>query len=136
LRGVVAGLLGCLVAGGAVAAPNSAQAQAQAQFERERAACISGQSHQDRATCMKEAAAALAEARRGGLSSATASPTARCAVLKGDQYDACIARMQGAGVTSGSVEAGGIYRELIYPDPSEPGSARPVAPRPRPVPQQ
>src|SRR2546426_8157808 len=32
--------------------------------QQERAACVNGQSHQDRATCMREAGAALYEARR------------------------------------------------------------------------
>jgi hypothetical protein len=41
--------------------------QAQQQYKQDQAYCRSGQSQQDRATCMKEAAAAYAEASRGTL---------------------------------------------------------------------
>jgi len=45
--------------------------EAQARYKQERAKCMSGQSHQDRATCLKEAGAALNEAKRGNLGSGT-----------------------------------------------------------------
>ncbi len=102
-------------------------------YQRERAACLSGQSHQDRATCLKEAGAALAEARRGGLTAAGPNATQRCDALQGDEYTACVARMSGAGVVKGSVEGGGVYRELttrkVLPAGSPPPQTVTTVPR-------
>src|SRR5512147_1902447 len=60
-----AGALTCATA--TLAAGRPGQSEAQRAYERDRAACLSGQTHQDRATCLREAGAALQEARRGGL---------------------------------------------------------------------
>jgi hypothetical protein len=43
------------------AADNTVSADAQARYQQERAVCLSGQSNQDRATCLREADAALAD---------------------------------------------------------------------------
>jgi len=79
------------------------------------AACA--QSHQDRATCQREAAAAAADARRGRLDDGPADYRAnalrRCEALPEADRDACRLRMTGHGTASGSVEGGGIYREYI-----------------------
>ena len=92
-------------------------AQAQARYQQERALCLRGQSQQDQATCLKEAGAALAEARRGGLDSDSANFTAnqqqRCDRQAGDEQLDCLARMRGRGTTQGSVAGGGILRELV-----------------------
>ena len=93
-------------------------------YERERAACMDGSSQQDRATCLKEAGAARDEARRGHLganakeSGIQANATARCNALPAKDRDDCIARINGAGTTSGSVKEGGIYRELVTKTPA------------------
>jgi hypothetical protein len=88
---------------------------AEARYQQERAACESGQSQQDRATCLREAGAALHEARQGRLVDGPAqyqqNELARCSYLPPEERSACHARMQGQGTTSGSVAAGGIYRE-------------------------
>ena len=92
-------------------------------YERERAACMNGSSQQDRATCLKEAGAARDEARRGHLganakeSGIQANATARCNALPAKDRDDCIARINGAGTTSGSVKEGGIYSELVTTTP-------------------
>ena len=91
-------------------------------YQRERAVCLSGQSPQDRTTCLKEAGAALVEARRGGLSPASGADAQRCEVLDGMERAACIARMNGAGKVSGSVEGGGVLRELTVREVMPPGS--------------
>ena len=102
----------------------SANAEAQARYQQERAACLNGQSGQDRATCLKEAGAALAEARRGNLTSGQGqlrdNRMDRCNALTGDEKSDCIARMRGEGTTEGSVQGGGILREkvTIVPAPS------------------
>ncbi|MCB2020776.1 MAG: hypothetical protein KDG44_08230 [Burkholderiaceae bacterium] len=98
-------------------------AAAKATYARERAACLSGESYEDRETCLKEAGAALAEARRKDASSpdesaATLAANAmrRCqAVPAADRY-ACEQMAQGRGTVSGSVEGGGVlkeYREVV-----------------------
>ena len=96
----------------------AATAAATAQYQAERQACLNGQTNQDRATCLKEVGAAFAEARRGGLTSATVSAEAsnaskRCEPLPAAERVDCYARMQGAGSVSGSVVGGGIIRELV-----------------------
>ena len=46
-------------------AGHKSMSQAQQQYRQDRAYCTSGQATEDRATCLKEAAAAYAEARHG-----------------------------------------------------------------------
>jgi hypothetical protein len=105
-----------------------AQGDAKGRYQQERAMCETGRSHQDRATCLREAGAALDEARRGRLDDSQAqyekNALVRCNPLPPEDRQACIARMQGQGTTRGSVEGGGIYRELITREtaPSEPSA--------------
>ena len=93
------------------------EGDAVARHRQEVAVCTSGQSNQDRATCLREAGAALVEARRGGLdgnaSSYEKNQLRRCEPLPAEERSACEARMRGQGTTSGSVAGGGIYRELV-----------------------
>ncbi|WKB53867.1 hypothetical protein [Eleftheria terrae] len=103
----------------------------QERYRAERAACESGWSHQDRATCLKEAGAAREEARRGQLDGANTqyqrNAMARCDALpQADRAD-CQARVRGEGTARGSVEAGGIYKETVT---RELPAAAPVAPAP------
>ncbi len=88
-------------------------------YQRDRAACISGETHQDRATCLREAGAALQEARRGRLDDGQAgyerNRLLRCEKHAAEDREYCVRRMKGEGITSGSVEGGGIYRELVVP---------------------
>ncbi|MBP7565582.1 MAG: hypothetical protein KA795_06210 [Burkholderiaceae bacterium] len=123
MQGVV--LVGLSI-GGALAAGGSDNANAQERYRQEAAACNAGQSAQDRATCMQEAGAALDEARRGRLdqssvaaSTRTGNAVARCEVFTGEELSACRARAlgtapaEGATITRGSVEGGGVIRETI-----------------------
>lgn len=102
----------------ATAAPDRATiAAAEKKYKAARAACLAGQSHQDRPTCLKEAGAALEEARRGNLTSAESADyeknrLLRCQNQPAETRDLCVRRMQGGGVVSGSVEGGGVLREL------------------------
>ncbi|HCE09161.1 MAG TPA: hypothetical protein DEQ40_11280 [Oxalobacteraceae bacterium] len=104
-----------LSAAAASDAPN-----ANARYQADRATCNSGQSNQDRATCLKEAGAALQESRRGHLKDDPAAnqrnTSLRCDALPADERDACQRRMEGEGETSGSVRDGGLIRELTVPD--------------------
>ena len=101
-------------------AGNKGMSDAQQRYQQERAHCLSGKSHQDRATCLREAGAALQEAKRnrldaGGSASFEANATARCNAQPAADRPACIQRIMGAGSTQGSVEGGGLIRETVTP---------------------
>lgn len=88
---------------------------AQTAYQQERARCLSGQSQQDRTTCLREAGAAYDEARRGGLGNVSASDlsrnaTQRCEVQPPADRQACMQRILG-GSAQGSVEGGGLLRQ-------------------------
>ena len=103
----------------AVAADSASISNAQSVYQRDRAACLNGATNQDRDTCLKEAGAALQEAKRGGLDDGQArlkeNQLLRCDGQPTEDRQNCVRRMKGEGSTSGSVEAGGIYRELAVP---------------------
>jgi hypothetical protein len=110
--------LGALLSASALAAGNRGASDAQAQYMRDRAACNAGQSTEDRATCLKEAGAALQAARNGELTSE--SPAAyrqnvllRCKEQPADAREACMARMQNPA--QGSVGGGGLLFEARTP---------------------
>ena len=87
---------------------------------------------------MREAGAALQEARRGHLGrhdeAAHYSENAlmRCQALPADDQPACEARILGQGTTRGSVAEGGIYREyvetVVEPVDSAPAPVAPAHP--------
>lgn len=109
-------LLGASMAG---AAGRGSLAEAQRIYQADRAACISGRTGEDRATCLREAGAALQEARRGRLDDGEAefdrNRFLRCDNQPPQDREACVRRMNGEGTTTGSVEGGGILRELVTP---------------------
>ena len=98
------------------------------QYLQDRAQCTD-RSGEDRKTCLREAGAAQVEARRGTLAADDTSNyeknrLARCDVHQNaEERDYCLRRMHGEGTTSGSVEGGGILRELVVTVPAEEGSA-------------
>ncbi|GGC61167.1 hypothetical protein [Undibacterium terreum] len=127
LWGVILLAILLLVAGAAAAAPVSGKlADAQANYQRERAICLSGQSNQDKATCLKEAGAALQDAKNGRLYEVDRSDYQRNALqrcqqqVSADDKAACERRILGEGEKSGSVAAGGILREYkeVIPVPA------------------
>lgn len=143
-RAAVAALACCLAgfSGQALAAPADGNA-----YQKERAACVDGSSQQDRTTCLREAAAARGEAKRGHLTESSSyeeNATARCNVLPPSDRQECVKRIHGQGTVSGSVESGGIYRETTTtvvgtppPPPSSTSSPSSVTPPPpAPAPQQ
>ena len=99
-----------------VTAPGSTGIDASGDYQRERAACLQGRSQQDQATCLREAANAAAEKRKGTLDNSgarfDANARQRCEVLTGEDRSACEARVMGYGNTSGSVADGGVIREV------------------------
>ena len=121
--GLSACAIGALLVSCTALAAGGNQPDAQARYQQDRAACLSGQSNQDRATCLKEAGAALREAKRGGLSEGQGAyeqnRLLRCEQVAAGDRDDCLRRMRGEGSVSGSVEGGGIYRELRTTVPAQ-----------------
>lgn len=85
-------------------------------YQSEVQACLSGQTQQDRDTCMKEARNARAEKQRGQLETYgnhESHAMSRCEVHRGaEDRAACRARIMGMGSQDGSVAGGGLIREV------------------------
>lgn len=136
-RTLALGASGLLLAtSAALAADAYGPAGSQSRYQAERGACLGGQSHQDRATCLREAAAARAEAQRGRLDNGNdaadfeRNAILRCQPLPDDQRRDCVARMQGMGTAEGSVAEGGIYREMVTREIGVRPATEPTAPPP------
>ena len=91
-----------------------------ARYQQDLAECEAQQATQDLAACRLEARNALAEAKRNLLSDTTANlfeknQFKRCRVFKGDDREACEARVRNEGTSSGSVQSGGVLREVVRP---------------------
>ncbi len=114
-------VVGAMLIAGMATAGNLSEAEAR--YRQERAACMSGQSKQDRTTCLREAGAALQEAKRGRSDESQhlyeKNRLLRCDRLPAADRDDCLRRMRGEGSVSGSVEGGGIYRELQTTVPAQ-----------------
>jgi hypothetical protein len=84
-------------------------------YQSEVHACLSGQTQQSQADCLKEARNAHADKARGVLESSgdlQANAMSRCDVFQaGEDKAACQARAMGMGSVEGSVAAGGLLRE-------------------------
>jgi len=94
----------------------------QARYLQEVAECEAQQATQDLEACRLEARSALAEARRHLLNDTTANlfeknQFKRCRVFKGEDREACEARVRNEGSSTGSVQSGGILREVVRPVP-------------------
>jgi hypothetical protein len=123
--------IACTLGGVAATAAQTDVADAQARYQAERAACLSGRSHQERDTCLREAGAALAEARRGRVAGAVdyrQNALVRCQALPENDRADCRARVNGEGARSGSVEGGGVYKESVTRTTTPPESPKPAAP--------
>lgn len=119
----IAAMLALILAQAALGAQPAARADLDASkvYAEERARCQGG-AVEDKAACIREAGAALQEAKAGKLADANTSfesnKVARCGYLKGDDKEYCVRRMNGEGTTSGSVEGGGLLRELTVTVPA------------------
>lgn len=98
-------------------------------YLKEREACLTGRSAQDRATCLKEAGAARQEARRGTLDSRvdarqlTENALARCRAVHTEDRADCERLALGDGRSSGSVAEGAVLKELVTRRVEAPASA-------------
>ena len=85
-------------------------------YQQERAWCMANTSGEEQATCLKNSGAAQAEKRRGTLDNNggnfDANAMQRCNVLTGEDRAACQARVAGLGSASGSVQGGGILKQV------------------------
>ena len=85
-------------------------------YQQERAWCMANTSGEEQATCLRNSAAAQAEKRRGTLDNNGANFDAnamqRCHVLTGEDRAACQARVVGLGSATGSVQGGGVLKQV------------------------
>jgi hypothetical protein len=90
---------------------------ARARYEQEREKCMTNNTQDSLATCMREATNALDASRKGQLSSpgaaASDNATQRCAAFQNAAEQAeCMRRLQNSPA-SGSVSGGGVIRESV-----------------------
>ena len=104
-------------------------AAANAVYQRERAACASDATPQGRVTCLKEAGAANAEAKRQllgngeGAQALQQNAERRCDQVASADRDHCLRKARGEGTASGSVDGGGVLKTLVTPVPAPPSAA-------------
>ncbi len=110
----VMALVAALGASTALAASKETEAK---RYQRERSACAALKSVDARANCLSDASTRYAssqpvpaEEQRDVLAR---NALRRCEPLPDAERKDCVSRIQGQGTVSGSVEAGGIYRELV-----------------------
>jgi hypothetical protein len=113
------GLLGASLVLAADPAPAPGGRDAQATYQAERARCEAGRSGQELATCLREAGAAQDEARRGHLerqdpAREQANRGSRCENQPAADRAECEKRLS-QGTVEGSVQGGGILREVVTP---------------------
>ncbi len=119
---------GLLAAFGSPASADNGN-KATSTYQKERAACLNGQTSQDRQTCLREAGAALQESRRGGLTNPSPEVLARNAAQRcksqplAERVD-CERLARGEGEKEGSVAEGAIVREIttVQTEPTAAGN--------------
>jgi hypothetical protein len=112
-------LLLLLLGAGTASAAGAKPSEAQLRYQQDRAKCMRGETNQDRATCLKEAGAALQESKNRTLGAAGESELQRnrlqrCDALPAPEREECAARMND-GTTSGSAQQGGVLRQVTSP---------------------
>ena len=100
--------------------PAQPQDELTVRYQQDLTECEAQKATQDLAACRLEARNALAEAKRNLLSDTTANlfeknQFKRCRVFKGEDREACEARVRNEGSSTGSVQSGGILREVVRP---------------------
>lgn len=129
----LAGALFATAPAHAAQAAASGHAAIEARYQAERKACLDGRTGQDRATCLKEAGAARAEALRHRLDNGESRDTLaanalqRCAVQPPSERAACEMLARGQGMEQGSVRDGGVIKEVVTRTVGD-GAAKPVEP--------
>lgn len=112
-----------------LAAVKSEAARSPASTKPVRAGCPYGIATDGSVNCMTRADFEVARSRQAALDADPAqylrNALVRCESLKGDDRQDCVSRIQGQGTTTGSVEAGGIYRELVTREVGVPAAVAP-----------
>lgn len=138
LRPVVATatILAAMACDSAFAAKQNTASEAQRRYLQESASCMKMRDHDERANCLSEAstrrAAYLPTPSDEAPDVLLRNALRRCEPLPDVERSDCVARIQGQGTASGSVAAGGIYRELVI---REVGAAPAPASTPTPTPK-
>jgi len=114
----ISGIAAALLLAPAIAAQAASATSPEAVYQKERAACLEGRTQQARPTCLKEAGAALNEARHNRLPSEDPQVLAnnalkRCDSVKPEEREDCQRMARGEGVVSGTPESGGVMKELV-----------------------
>lgn len=147
-RTLICSAFGALMLSSTVMAASAADSTSiEAQYKRDVANCNSGKTNQAKQVCLQEAGAARVEARRNNLTSSSGgyqqNAMQRCQRLPASDKAACEAQMAGQGQTYGSVQGGGVLREMTIQVPAGTPGAMPaqpqgysqgMAPAPRPAP--
>lgn len=124
---VIAALAALAALPALAAGPNNAVVDPKARYAKESAACSRIAEHGARANCLSEASTRLAATQPtpAGESAELLRQNAikRCEALPEPERKDCLLRMQGQGTVSGSVEGGGLYRELVTREVGVPGAA-------------
>ena len=108
----------------------AAAKDAETSYQAARALCLSGNSQQDRATCLKEAGAVRAERRNGradkseSVTTLQANALKRCEVQPPKERGDCERLARGEGSQGGTIEGGGVIKEIVTRVPAvEPPAA-------------
>jgi hypothetical protein len=107
-----------LLSAGGVFAAGKSNAELDAQYQREKAVCTSGQSNQDKATCLREAGAAYQQAKQGRLNDGqqtqySANAVNRCKALPASDQADCQRRIENPTDVEGNAPSGGILRKDV-----------------------
>ena len=108
---------------------------AQTTYEQDRAACLRSDSQHERTSCLREAAAVRAQSKtrtpmmNSSSESHLQNAMKRCTELPPENKAICERMVRGEGSVSGSVEGGGLIRELVTPVPAIP-PMQPMPPAP------
>lgn len=119
----------------------TAAASAQTTYEQDRAACLRSDSQHERTSCLREAGAVRAQgknrqpARGETPESRLQNALKRCTELPPENKAICERMVRGEGSVSGSVEGGGVLRELVTPVPAIP-PMQPMPPAQPMLPEQ
>jgi hypothetical protein len=128
-----------LVPAAARSAGDMSKAEAERRYQRDAAVCLSKRYTGDKDTCMSDASTTRASRAPPTLDldpeRFARNAVMRCEPLREPDRSDCIARIRGAGTTTGSVASGGIYRELVTREVGvAPAASAASAPPPPPLP--
>ncbi len=118
----------------------SAQSSIESRYQKDRAACMASDSQVDRTSCLRDAAAVRAEAKRGARQGGesqemlTRNALERCKRHPPEQRAICERMVRGEGSTTGSVQGGGMIRELTIMEPAKVEAPQSSTTSPQPAP--